>query len=418
MKHLSIISLFLLCCLQMQAQPVAIHKDSTTLRVENEVIPKDMEYELDRKLNDWQTRNYLVNDKECNSNGINPTFADSVYIDRLSRIPSTIEMPFNSIIRKYIDVYAARNREKVSFMLGASNFYMPLFEQALSAYNIPLELRYLPIIESALNPSAFSRAGASGLWQFMIGTGKIYGLVSNTLIDERRDPIKSTWAAAKYLKDLYSIYNDWTLVIAAYNCGPGNVNKAIRRTNGQKDYWAIYSHLPRETRGYVPAFVAANYIMTYYCKHNICPLESQMPLDTDTLHINKNLHFKQIAAICSIDIEEIESLNPQYIKQIIPGNTQTCTLRLPRTAISTFIDAKESVYNYQKEQLFTRRKVVAIKKSFTKRSSSRAIRHKIKRGESLSRIAQRYKVTTRQLKKWNHLKNSKIKAGKYLKVYK
>ncbi len=198
-----------------------------------------------------------------------------------------MEMPYNDIVRKFIDMYAGRLRNQVSFMLSACNFYMPIFEEALDAYGLPLELKYLPIIESALNPSAVSRAGASGLWQFMIGTGKIYGLESNSLIDERRDPIKATWAAARYLKEMYDIYGDWNLVIAAYNCGPGTINKAIRRAGGETDYWKIYNLLPKETRGYVPAFIAANYVMTYYCDHNICPMETNIPASTDTVQVTK-----------------------------------------------------------------------------------------------------------------------------------
>ena len=207
----------------------------------------------------------------------NPVISDSIYIDRLSRIPSVIEMPFNDIVKKHIEAYTGRLRNKVSFMLAAANFYMPLFEEALDTYDLPMELKYLPIIESALNPKALSRQRASGLWQFMLRTGKIYGLDNNTLVDERRDPVKSTWAAVRYLKDLYNIYNDWNLVLAAYNCGPGNVNKAIRRAGGETDYWKIYPFLPKETRGYVPGFIAANYVMTYYCEHGICPMDSQLP---------------------------------------------------------------------------------------------------------------------------------------------
>ena len=228
-------------------------------RHENIDLPLSMTYPLDSLLNDWKAKNYIDVNKNCSTSTVNPFFSDSVYIDRLSRIPAVMEMPYNDVVRKFIDTYTGRLRGHVSFMLSANNFYIPIFEEALDAYNLPIELKYLPIIESALNPSAVSRAGASGLWQFMITTGKTYGLDSNSLIDERRDPIKSSWAAARYLKDLYDIYGDWNLVIAAYNCGPGNINKAIRRANGDADYWKIYNYLPKETRGYVPAFIAVNY---------------------------------------------------------------------------------------------------------------------------------------------------------------
>lgn len=384
-------------------------------------LPPALADQLDKKLTDWQTKHLLKPDKNCKSNEINPTYSDSVYIDRLSRIPTTIEMPFNKIVRRYIDVYAGKNRTKVAYMLGAANFYMPIFEEALDAYQMPLELKYLPIIESALNPTAKSRVGASGLWQFMYSTGRIYGLTSNTYIDERRDPIKSTWAAAKYLKDLYGIYHDWILVIAAYNCGPGNVNKAIRRNNGNRDFWKIYESLPRETRGYVPAFIAANYIMTYYCKHNICAMESEYPIDTDTLHINKNLHLKQVADLCDISLEQLQSLNPQYKKDVLPGRTKTCILRLPRKIMGQFIDYGKKIYEHHKEKFFTNRTVVQLKsasKSSKSYGSGRVTYHKIRRGESLSTIAHKYRTSVSKIKEWNKLRNSSIRAGKKLKIYK
>ena len=236
-----------------------------TEKEESIIFPESMQSDMDSLYWDWQSKYLITIDENCQSTPNNPVISDSIYIDRLSRIPSVIEMPFNDIVKKHIEAYTGRLRNKVSFMLAAANFYMPLFEEALDTYDLPMELKYLPIIESALNPTALSRQRASGLWQFMLRTGKIYGLENNSLVDERRDPIKSTWAAVRYLKDLYNIYKDWSLVLAAYNCGPGNVNKAIRRAGGNTDYWAIYPFLPRETRGYVPGFIAANYVMTYYC---------------------------------------------------------------------------------------------------------------------------------------------------------
>lgn len=396
----------------------------TPIKAQNQTavddLPASFADQLDQQLTDWQTKHLLKANNDCRSNGINPKFSDSIYIDRLSRIPTTIEMPYNDIVRRYIDVYAQRNRSKVSYMLGAANFYMPIFEEALDAYQIPLELRYLPIIESALNPTAKSRVGASGLWQFMYSTGKIYGLVSNTYIDERRDPVKSTWAAAKYLKEMYDMYHNWILVIAAYNCGPGNVNKAIRRNNGSRDFWKIYPDLPRETRGYVPAFIAANYIMTYYCKHNICPMDSEYPIDTDTLHINKNLHLKQVAELCSISIEQLRSLNPQYKKDILPGKSRPCILRLPRKNMGEFIDCAEKVYVHRKKDFFPNRTLVKIKsagKGSKSYGKGRVTYHKIRRGESLSTIAHKYHTTVKKIKKWNNLRSTKIRAGKKLKIY-
>lgn len=418
---------FLLASTQVKAQSVdVIIKENGTERQESIDLPKSMTYPLDSLLNDWKAKNYIDLGKDCSTSEVNPLFSDSVYIDRLSRIPAIMEMPYNEIVRKFIDMYAGRLRNQVSFMLSACNFYMPIFEEALDAYNLPLELKYLPIIESALNPSAVSRAGASGLWQFMLATGKMYGLESNSLVDERRDPIKATWAAARYLKELYAIYGDWNLVIAAYNCGPGTINKAIRRANGKTDYWDIYNLLPKETRGYVPAFIAANYVMTYYCDHNICPMETNIPASTDTVQVNKNLHFEQIADICGVSIDQIKSLNPQYKKNIIPGDSKSYTLRLPQSHISIFIDQQDTIYAHRADELFRNRKTIAINDN-TPPSSTRAkasvgkgtpTYHKIKSGETLGTIAAKYGVRIKDIQNWNGLRNTKIAAGKQLKIYK
>lgn len=402
---------------------VLIHENGTE-RKETIELPKSMTYPLDSLFTDWKAKNFIDLGKDCSTSTENPLFSDSIYIDRLSRMPTIMEMPYNEIVRKFIDMYAGRLRNHVAFMLSASNFYMPIFEEALDAYNLPLELKYLPIIESALNPSAVSRAGACGLWQFMLGTGKMYGLESNSLVDERRDPIKATWAAARYLRDMYDIYKDWNLVIAAYNCGPGTINKAIRRSGGKTDYWEIYNFLPKETRGYVPAFIAANYVMTYYCKHNICPMETNIPDATDTIQVSRNLHFEQIADMCSVSLDEIKSLNPQYKKSVIPGESKQQTLRLPMNSISTFIDRQDTIYAHRSNELFKNRKVIATTetrpttRSSKSRSTGNTTYHKIRNGETLSVIAAKYGVTVNQLKDWNGLSNTKIAAGKRLKINK
>ena len=406
--------------LDAQSIDVTIHENGVE-RHENIELPKSMTYPLDSLLSDWKAKTYIDIGKDCTTSTINPEFSDSVYIDRLSRIPAVMEMPYNEVVRKFIDMYTGRLRNHVSFMLSACNLYIPIFEEALDAYNLPIELKYLPIIESALNPSAISRAGASGLWQFMINTGKIYDLDSNSLIDERRDPIKSTWAAARYLRDLYDIYGDWNLVIAAYNCGPGNINKAIRRANGEADYWKIYNFLPKETRGYVPGFIAINYIMNYYCDHNICPMETNIPASTDTLQINQKLHFKQISEICGIDMAQLKSLNPQYKRDVIPGDTKTAILRLPLEQISLFIDNQDSIYNHRSNELFTNRKTVAVQTTPTTKAvagKGNLVTHTIKSGETLGKIAEKYKVSVKNLQAWNGMSNTKIWPGKKLKIYK
>lgn len=336
-------------------------------------FPEAMGYELDSLMNLYMAKTYLDEDEDCQMKDINPVFEKEVYIDRLSRIPSIIEMPYNDVVQKFIDRYSGRLRHSVSYMLGASNFYMPIFEEALEAYELPLELRYMPVIESALNPTAVSRAGATGLWQFMLPTGKRYGLNVNSLVDERRDPIKSSYAAAQYLSDLYKVFGDWTLVIAAYNCGPEQVNKAIRRSNGERDYWKIYPYLPKETRGYVPAFIAANYIMTYYCDHNICPMKTRLPAKTDTLMLSKNVHLEQIAAVCGVSIDELRALNPAYRRDVIPGATELSCLRLPQTEVGKFIDNEDSIYNYKSEELMAKRTEVEVNKQAASTTSSKQI---------------------------------------------
>ena len=310
-------------------------------------LPEAMTHDLDSLMNLYLSKKYLTEDEDCQMKDVNPYFGKEVYVDRLSRIPGIIEMPYNEVVQKFIDRYSGRLRHSVSYMLGASNFYMPIFEQALETYQLPLELKYLPVIESALNPTAVSRVGATGLWQFMLTTGKMYGLNVNTLVDERRDPIKSSYAAARYLKDLYKVFGDWNLVIAAYNCGPENINKAIKRSNGEKDYWKIYPYLPKETRGYVPAFIAANYIMTYYCEHNICPMNTTLPEKTDTVMVDRNLHMEQVAAVCGLEMEQLRTLNPAYRHDVIPGATELACLRLPQTEIGRFLENEDSIYQYK-----------------------------------------------------------------------
>ena len=382
-------------------------------------LPTGMTYPLDSLLNDWKAKTYIDLGKDCSTSHVNPQFSDSIYIDRLTRMPVLMEMPYNDVVRKFIDTYTVRLRPQVSFMLSACNFYMPIFEEALDAYGLPLELKYLPIIESALNPTAVSRAGATGLWQFMNTTGKLYGLENNSLVDERRDPIKATWAAARYLKDMYDIYHDWNLVIAAYNCGPGNINKAIRRADGKTDYWEIYRYLPRETRGYVPAFIAANYVMTYYCKHNICPMETNIPQATDTVLVTHDLHFQQIADLCHVPMEEIKSLNPQYKRNIIPGLSKPRTLRLPTEAISAFLDQQDTIYAHRASEFFKNRRTVASVNSSRASGSTdgELTWYRIRQGDTLGGIARKFGVRISELRRWNGLRGNNIRAGRRLKIY-
>ena len=373
-------------------------------------FPEAMTYDLDSLLNLYMSRTYLTGTNDCEMKDVNPTYPREVYIERLSRIPSVMELAYNDVVQKFIDRYTGRLRYSVSYMLGAMNFYMPVFEEALEAYQLPLELKYLPIIESALNPKAVSRVGATGLWQFMPATGKQYGLELNSLVDERRDPVKSSYAAARYLKALYRIFGDWNLVIAAYNCGPENINKAIRRaraakgktqegdvlTAADKDYWHIYPYLPAETRGYVPAFIAANYIMTYYCDHNICPMTTRLPAQTDTVMVRRNVHLEQVAAVLGLDIDMLRSLNPEYRRDVVPGLTKPSAIRLPLADTGRFIDNEDSIYNYRADELLNKRLEVTINDdvpTYTRKSTKRVTR-KNSRARRNSRVTRSKRTTT------------------------
>ena len=328
--------------------------------------------ELDSLLATYHAMTYIGMDDNCEPASSSPEYDRSVYIERLQRMNTIIEMPYNEIVRRFIDRYANRMRRSVAAMLAAANFYMPIFEEALESYGVPLELKYLPVIESALNPKAVSRAGATGLWQFMLGTGKQYGLRVNSLVDDRRDPVRSSYAAARYLRDLNRIFKDWTLALAAYNCGPENVNRAIRRAGGTKDYWKIYPYLPSETRGYVPAFIAANYIMTYYCDHNICPMTTTLPEHTDTIMVTKDVHLRQIAQFCDVNINMLRELNPQYRKDIVNGNSEPAILRMPTAACTLFAENEDSIYNYRRNQYITHRREVEVSDGRSGRSSQRS----------------------------------------------
>ena len=451
-----------------QTDEITVHNDQNG-RDEVIDLPEGMSVSCDSLINEWMAKKYLYPDTTCANPDYNPTFTTEEYQERLRRLPVVMEMPYNSVVQKFIDQYSGRLRRTVSYALGAGNFYIPIFEEALDYYGLPLELKYLPVIESALEPKAKSPAGAVGLWQFMLATGKRYDLKVNSLIDERQDPYKSSWAAARYLRDLYKIYRDWNLVIAAYNCGPTNVNKAIHRADGVRDYWTIYPYLPSETRGYVPAFIAANYIMNYYCEHNICPMKTKIPITTDTVTIMRDLHMQQVAELCNIDVEAIQALNPQYRTQLIPGSSGPMTLRLPTETLNTFIDLKDSVYNYRVDELLTRRSSVEVddrldnrsvaskrraarqqsasesssssrssasksssrksSRSSSSKSSSRSSRSSrkskkekssasatVRKGDTLIEIAHRNGTTVEKLKKKNKIKGNMIKPGQKLKV--
>uniref|UniRef100_UPI003AF0FD0A lytic transglycosylase domain-containing protein n=1 Tax=Alistipes putredinis TaxID=28117 RepID=UPI003AF0FD0A len=352
--------------------------------------------------------NYILVDSTAES-----TTPDSVYIQRLRALVSPIQLPYNSIVRGYINRYTDSRYGTISRILGMSQYYFPLIEDELLKEELPVELRALPIIESALSTTAVSPMGAVGLWQFMTSTGKSYGLEVNSLVDERRDPYRATQAACRYLKDLFAIYNDWSLAIAAYNCGPGNVNKAIARSGG-KNFWEIYDYLPRETRGYVPAFIGASYAYAYHRQHGIEPTEAPIPLSVDTVRINKLMHLRQISSTIDLPIETLRQLNPQYKLDIIPATTKPYTLVLPQRYVMQYIahepeiQAKDSMY--LKEYI----NPANIDKKRQERSGSVYV---VKKGDTLGAIARRYRVTTAQIMRWNKLKSAhKLRIGQRLRI--
>jgi membrane-bound lytic murein transglycosylase D len=381
-------------------------------------IPDEFDNALDFMTHSWVIQR--AKSSNCQSSEDVPV-SDSICKLRLSKMPCLMEMPYNSTVRSFIDLYTVRKRRQVEYMLGMSEYYFPLFDQVLGANNLPLELKYLSIIESALNTTIVSHMGAAGLWQLMIGTGRMYGLEINTLVDERLSPVKASNAAAHFLKDLYSIYGDWHLVIAAYNCGPGNVNKAIRRAGGKRDYWAIYPYLPRETRGYVPIFIAANYSIHYSAEHKMCPAVVNMPAITDTIIVHQRIHLEQIATVLNLPIEEIRLLNAQYRKDIIPGNIKPYSLCLPLNYANTFIDKFDEIVAYKADSLVNNRRAeIEIPQAppISLGGSGRVIYHKVKSGQTLSDIANKYGIPVKKLRTWNRLHGSNITIGQRLKVIK
>ena len=348
--------------------------------------------------------------------GYVPTFPDSIYAERIAKLRSqtTIELVYNKHVKSFIDVYAVRKREHTCRILGLADIYFPMFEEALDKYDMPLEIKYLAVVESALNPRAGSHAGAKGLWQFMYGTGKVYKLNVTSLVDDRFDPIKATEAACQHLQDLYDTFGDWFLALAAYNSGAGNVNKAIRRAGGLKNYWAIWPFLPKETRGYVPAFIAVNYVMSYSQEHNLYPTDPGIIADgVDSVTVHQPLHFDQLHEMLNIPMEDIKFFNPQYKASIIPASAKKpMSLRLPEQYINSFIDNEKELYAFKTKKGIDREKLEEEMKKVSDRSV-----HIVKSGENLGSIAKKYRISVNQLKKWNNLKGTTIYPGQKLIVY-
>lgn len=399
---------------------LAIETDSSVLLNDPELNPYDyIDTNIDSLYYEWLCHGLLGPDTTCiDRDDEDDPIPDIIYRDRVANLPNIIPATYNQIVRRFIELYIYQRRQQVSNMLAMGEYYFPIFEQALEENGLPLELKYLPVIESGLNPNAVSRAGAAGLWQFIFSTGKVYGLQINSLTDERRDPVKSTRAAMLYLKALYDMFGDWNLAIAAYNCGPGNVRKAIARSGGSRDFWKIYYHLPRETRSYVPLFIAANYAMYYHEAHGICPAQlNYRRLVADTFMIHQNMHFQQISDVCHVPIESLKQLNPHFRNNIAYGTPdKPGILYLPAEYTPTFITYQDSIANYKRQELLTANLSKAPAK-VGNRAEGEAIVYRVRSGDNLYNIARKYHVTVKQLKTWNNLKSDMLRVGQRLIIY-
>ena len=384
------------------------------------LLPEDYTLDVtDSLLSLWYVHSNLRKGDTVSFNMDSVHFRSSVtdkeYLQRLADMNSFITLPFNETVRNYIILYSEKMPTKMSSMLALSQYYFPIFEEIFDRYGLPKELKYMAVIESAFNPVAVSRAGAKGMWQFMYNTAKMYGLTINSFVDERLDPVKSADAAARYMRDAYRIFGDWNLAISSYNCGSGNVNKAMRRS-GSREFWPVYNYLPRETRGYVPAFVGAMYAFTYYREHGLVPETDSMPVQVDTFHIRRMLHFQQVSALTGVSVEMLKKLNPQYVHDIVPGTAkEEYVLRLPYQYTSKFIENEDSVYAYNAKEYFSPATLQNIAVSGS--ASSQRIAYKVKSGDYLGRIASRYHVTVKQIMEWNHLRNTNLRVGQVLYIY-
>lgn len=398
---------------------------SDTMHIDPINLPESYQADTRAMQEGWFLSNYAALDPDADARP-DAEVTDQEIISRLQRLPYSIEMTYNSIVRSYIDAYANRRKQLVTNMLGLGLYYNPIFEQALDRYGLPLELKYLPIVESALNPNAVSRAGATGLWQFMMETAQGEGLEVNTLVDQRRDPIASSDAAARYLQKLYNMYHNWHLALAAYNYGPGNVNKAIERSRVPKDsvdYWQIYNYLPAETRGYVPTFIAVCYVMNYHSEHNIAPAVLRRPVVTDTVNVTRRVHFQQISDVLGMPIDEIRVLNPQYRTDLIPGDIRPYSLVLPSLQVYAYVANEDSILNHNAE-LYARRDVVEPSTPGQVTGSDSqgqyveelvVVYHTVKRGETLTSIANKYGVTVASIREANNI-GRRVKKGQKLRI--
>jgi membrane-bound lytic murein transglycosylase D len=430
MRKFLVLFLFIILLIPFRLSAFSAPKDTIPSLIDDTVITDvNFDENLDSLLNLYYVEQSVARHPgfwDEVSDSTVPDFPDSVYIARLKNIHTVVNLTYNPIVKRYIDVYTRQKRGSVDVMLGLSQYYFPIFDEIFDYYDVPNEMKYMSIIESALNPRAYSRTRAVGLWQFMYGTGKLYGLNVNSLVDERRDPIKSTYAAAKYVKDLYAIYNDWILVIAAYNCGPANVNKAIRRSGGKRNYWDIYYYLPRETRGHVPAFIAATYMMNYYKEHNLRPMPVSFPVTSDTVMISRNLHLQQVSDMLGIPLQLLRDMNPQYRADIIPGtHGYPMVLRLPLDQTARFIDMEKEVFAYKDSIFFNPAKPIKAPATYDSRNgvddpppgNYAKLHYTVKNGDNLGFISAWYNVRVSDIRYWNNIRHNTIRVGQKLVIY-
>lgn len=393
-------------------------------RVEEEALMQTFDRNLDSLLLDWYIQKSMTALEESaayEADSIPVRFPDSVYMQKLTDLPNVVSLPYNQVVRNYIHAYTETRRDRLEVILGLRAHYFPVIEDIFDSYGVPVELKYMAVIESALNPRAVSRVGAVGMWQFMYSTARMYGLTVNSVVDERRDFVKSTHAAARYIKDLYEMYDDWLLAIAAYNCGPGNVNKAIRRSGNKRNYWDIYYRLPRETRGHIPAFIAVNYVLNHYQDHHIVPVEANLPLLMDTLMVQQDIHLEQVAAVLGLDLQQVRDLNPQYRINVIPGKSSPMALTLPLEKSSEFIRLQDSVIAFNRTAYFNPDKAMAnpTRSRYvpTAPTGKAKLTYTVKSGDNLGYIAEWYHVGLSDLRYWNNIYRNLIRVGQKLSVY-
>lgn len=402
---------FTLFSVAAHAQESDVVRSCDTITDVNFKLPEEYVATLESELNDWYLTHYTIYTPQSSATVHQVNYPDSVYRQRLKDMECIIDMPYNQIVRNCIDRYMRNYNNSLGAILGRSIRFMPIFEQALEEAGLPLELKYLSVVESALRPDATSRVGAAGLWQFMTPTGRMYNLHISSLVDERRDPYKSSVAAAQYLKDLYEMFDDWHLALAAYNCGPGRISRAINST-GKKDFWDIYYTLPSETRMYVPLFIAANYAMTYYREHNIEPVLSTKPLTTDTVMVSHKLYMEHISQVMGIPMEALKELNPQYRCDIIPGSaSKPYSLTLPSQQAFVYSLMEDSIRSYAKREL----EAQGITEDEIS-SEPTPIYHKVRSGETLSKIARKYGASVKNVKRWSGIKSDRLRVGQKLIV--